>query len=290
MTKNNMDKIYIKTPAKLNVRLKVIGRRPNGYHDLVSIMAPITLFDELELEKSVSEITLTSEGFRVPNNADNLVYRAAELFLKQAGLKAGVQIKLKKGIPVAAGMGGGSSDAAATLRSLNELFSRPFSFAELSSMAVQLGADVPFFLQPRPCIARGIGEILEPIENWPEMRYVIVHPPLEISTAWVYANLKLGLTGDEDGYIRKCLKFRFSSIASILENDLEQVTIAHYPVIDSIKSHLLKAGAEGALMTGSGPTVFGLFSSLDKAQTAAHDLAAFKLGDIFVVTHWQGQM
>lgn len=282
-----MNKIRVKTPAKLNVRLKVIGRRPNGYHDLVSIMVPITLFDELELEKSDRGITLITEGFTVPNNPDNLVYRAAEVFFKRADLKAGVDIKLKKGIPVAAGMGGGSSDGAATLRSLNELFSKPFSIAELSNMAVQLGADVPFFLQPRPCIARGIGEILEPIENWPEMRYVIVHPPLEISTAWVYANLKLGLTGDEDGYIRKCLKFRFSSIASILENDLEQVTIAHYPVIDSIKSHLLKAGAEGALMTGSGPTVFGLFSSLDKAQIAAQDLAALNLGEVFIATDWE---
>lgn len=283
-----MNKIRVKTPAKLNVRLKVIGRRPDGYHDLVSIMVPITLFDELELKKSVSGITLVSEGFTVPNKPNNLVYRAAEAFLKQADLKEGVAIKLKKGIPVAAGMGGGSSDAAATLRSLNELFSMPFSFSELSCMAVQLGADVPFFLQARPSIARGIGEILDPIVNWPKMWYVIVHPPLDISTAWVYANLKLGLTGDEDGYIRKCLKFGFSSIAHVLENDLEQVTIAHYPVIDSIKNHLLKAGAEGALMTGSGPTVFGLFSSLDKAQTAGHELAALNLGEIFIATDWEG--
>jgi len=283
-----MNKIHTKTPAKLNIRLKIIGRRPDGYHELVSIMVPITLFDELEFQKKdASGITLASEGFTVPNNPSNLVYRAAEAFLKQADLKEGVVIKLKKGIPVAAGMGGGSSDAAATLRSLNELFSRPFSFSELSCMAVKLGADVPFFLQPRPSIARGIGEILEPIVNWPEMWYVIVHPSFEISTAWVYANLKLGLTDDEDGYIKKCLKFGFAPVAHVLENDLEQITIAHYPVLDSIKNHLLKAGAEGALMTGSGPTVFGLFSSLDKAQAAGHDLAAFKLGEIFIVTGWE---
>jgi 4-diphosphocytidyl-2-C-methyl-D-erythritol kinase len=171
---------------------------------------------------------------------------------------------------------------------LNDLFSFPFSLPELSRIAVRLGADVPFFLQPRPAIARGIGEILEPIENWPKLWYVIVHPPLEISTAWVYANLKLGLTADEDGYIKECLKLGFSPIAHALENDLEKVTSAHYPVIDSIKHQLLKAGAEGALMTGSGPTVFGLFSSSDKAQAVGHDLAALNLGEVFIATGWEG--
>jgi 4-diphosphocytidyl-2-C-methyl-D-erythritol kinase len=279
----------MKTPAKLNIRLKVTGRRPDGYHELISIMVPVALFDELEFEKKAAPgIRLISEGFSVPNDQKNLVFRAAEAFFNQTGFKEGVAIKLKKGIPVAAGMGGGSSDAAAALRALNDLYASPFSLLELSRLAVTLGADVPFFLQPRPAVARGIGEVLEPIPDWPEMWYVIVHPPFEISTAWVYANLKLRLTADEDGYIKKCLKFGFSPVANVLENDLEQVTAAHYPVIDSIKNHLLRAGAEGALMTGSGPTVFGLFSSLGKAQTAGHDLAALNLGEVFVVTHWQG--
>ena len=271
-------------PAKLNIGLKVTGRRPDGYHELVSIMVPVGLFDQLELELIRSRrVMLSCQGISVPNNKENLVYRAAQTFLSKTGLSQGVSVKLTKNIPVAAGLGGGSSDAASTLKALNKMWSNPLTFLELSGLAVDLGADVPFFLHTRPCIVRGIGEVLEPIEKWPKFWYVIVMPPFEVSTAWVYRNLKLKLTRKDQNYIVERLKKGPVDFVHILENDLETVTCSHYPVIDRIKAYLIEAGAKGALMSGSGPSVFGVFKTKDKALLAKKHLLSKDLGKIFVV-------
>ena len=278
----------IRAPAKLNIRLKITGRRPDGYHDLVSIMVPITLFDRLEVEvTSAPGIVLTSSGLPVPEDEGNLVYQAAQAFFSRTGLEAGASVRLTKAIPVAAGMGGGSSDAASTLLILNQAWGRPLTREDLHDLAVGLGADVPFFLHGAPALARGIGDILEPIEAWPGFWYVIITPPVPISTSWVYGNYKLRLTRDEHDSIRRRLARDPMDIRRILENDLETVTSARFPIIDSIKRSLIDAGAEGALMTGSGPSVFGVFRSSREAQAAKNELLPRNLGDLFVAADWK---
>jgi 4-diphosphocytidyl-2-C-methyl-D-erythritol kinase len=271
-------------PAKLNIRLKVTGRRPDGYHELVSIMVPVSLFDHLELEMTLrGRIRLTCQGLSIPDNEENLVYRAAQAFFSRTHRESGLSLKLTKNIPVAAGLGGGSSDAAGTLMALNDMCSNPLTSEELAELAVSLGADIPFFFKNRPCMARGIGEVLEPIEKWPGFWYVIVTPPVKVSTAWVYANLKLELTTGEYDSIITYLKSGSFDIAEILENDLETVTASHFPVIKTIKKSLMDGGAKGALMTGSGPSVFGIFESKDHALSAERHLVSRNLGNIFVV-------
>jgi len=250
-------------------------------------MVPIDLFDLLEFTVIPKGIELACDGFQVPANGSNLAYRATRSFLSRTGLQKGISMRLTKNIPVAAGMGGGSSDAAATLLFLNELWSRPLSLPDLQELAVHLGADVPFFLYCRPCLAMGIGEILEPLERWPKSWYLIVTPPLKISTSWVYGNLKLKLTAGEYSYINNRLKKEIFDISQILENDLEEVTSASFPVIETIKKALLHAGAEGAIMTGSGPSVFGVFSSYNKASSAKQYILSQNLGDVFVATDWK---
>jgi 4-diphosphocytidyl-2-C-methyl-D-erythritol kinase len=278
----------IKAPAKLNLRLKVTGRRPDGYHELVSIMVPIDFVDLLELRVLQKRgIELFCEGFRVPTDEKNLVYQAAHSFFSRTGIQQGVSIKLTKNIPVAAGLGGGSSDAAATLLTLNKIWSQPLGRSALHELAVHLGADVPFFLHCEPSLARGIGDVLDPLKKWPKFWYVIVTPPVQVSTSWVYGNLKLELTRGEYDYIVKFLRNDPIAVSAILENDLEEVTSAKFPVIDTIKKCLMNAGAEGALMTGSGPSVFGIFSSLNQALSAKQFLISQNLGDIFVASDWE---
>ena len=278
----------IKAPAKLNLRLKITGRRPDGYHELISIMIPIDLFDLLELKViRQSRIRLSCEGLPVPTDKNNLVYRAALSFLSETGIQEGLAIKLIKNIPVGAGLGGGSSDAAATLLTLNEIWSRPLSLSKLHALAAELGADVPFFLRSEPSLATGIGEILEPLKKWPKFWYVIVTPPLQVSTSWVYRNLKFELTMGEYDFIVKFLKSDPFTISAILDNDLEEVTAASFPVIETIKKSLVDAGAEGALMTGSGPSVFGVFSSQNQAISAKNLLISQNLGDVFLATNWK---
>jgi len=274
-----------KAPAKLNIRLKVTGRRSDGYHELISIMVPIDLFDLLEIDVIPKGIKLTCEGYQVPKDESNLVHRAIKTFLSQISFNKGISIKLKKNIPVAAGLGGGSSDAAATLLSLNEICSKPLTLPELEDLAIQLGADVPFFLYGKPSLVRGIGEILEPLERWPKLYYVIITPPLQVSTAWVYGNLKLELTRGEYAYILKSLENSLVTISHLLENDLEKVTSASFPIINRIKKLLVEAGAEGAIMSGSGPSVFGVFTSLDQATSAKRSLISQALGDVFIATN-----
>lgn len=280
--------LTIKTPAKLNLRLKVTGQRPDGYHDLISIMIPIDLCDVLRVKLiSQNQVRLSCEGLSVPADEENLAYRAALSFFTHTGIQKGLTIKLTKNIPVAAGLGGGSSDAAATLLALNEICRRPLSIPELHALAVELGADVPFFLESKPSLAAGIGEILEPLEKWPKFWYVIVNPPLQVATSWAYRNLKFELTRGEYDFIVKILKSDPFRVSDVLDNDLERVTAARFPIIESIKIRLMEAGAEGALMSGSGPSVFGVFSSLNQAEKARKSLISQNLGDVFVVTDWK---
>lgn len=277
------ESLEVLAPAKLNIRLKITGRRPDGYHELESIMAPVGIFDRLRLTRTRERaIRLECLGLPLPASRDNLAYRAAEAFFSRVRATAGVSIQLTKAIPVAAGLGGGSSDAAVTLMALNRLWGDRLSLPALEDLAVGLGADVPFFLRKCPCIARGIGEILEPLKAWPKFWYLVVSPAIAVSTAWAYENLKLELTTLENNSINRNLGEHPIKVAEILENDLEIVTASRFPVIDTIKNALLDAGAMGALMTGSGPSVFGIFDSKTHALRAEAELAPGGLGNMFV--------
>ncbi len=277
--------IQLKAPAKVNVRLEITGKRPDGYHNIFSIFVPVELFDDIEIrQNNKGTINFSTQGLNVPEDPTNLVYKAANSFFEKTSIKnRGIDIKLNKNIPVAAGLGGGSSDAASTLLALNEMYESPIKKEELHEIALKLGADVPFFLDAVPSIVTGIGEILEPIPNWPELWYLIITPQVEISTAWVYRNYKMELTSNEYDYIRKTLKNDDVIISNILKNDLEKVTSTSFPIISTLKRKIMDAGAEGAIMSGSGPSVFGIFLSREKAVSARDLLMSDDLRHISVV-------
>lgn len=267
-------RVKVLSPAKVNLFLQVTGKRPDGYHELLSLMCPVSLYDVLTLDFDRPEIKIFCSHPGVPPDGSNLAWRAAELFFDRAGISRGVHIFIEKQIPVAGGLGGGSSNAASVLLALNRHYGSPFDIASLSEMGLSLGADVPFFLFQRPAIATGIGEKLVPWKNFPPFRILLITFDFSVSTAMVYKNLNLGLT--------KCKKiikdvsfekYRFDP-ALHLCNDLETVTESVYPVISEAKRVLAACGAAGSLMSGSGPTVFGLFSDAEKAEDAYLSVSA----------------
>ncbi len=279
----NQAAIEILSPAKVNLFLKITGQRVDGYHELVSVFVPVALYDKLKISKSEKGLEVYCTGRELPKGQDNLINRAAISFFEKTGIRKGTKITLIKKIPISSGLGGGSSDAAATLKGLNQLWPNPLSKEDLEKLALSLGADVPFFLLQKPAIARGIGEILQPIENFPSFWYVIVSPDFMVSTAWAYERTKLELTNNGNQNILNSLKKGIFNIPDLLFNDLERVTLVKYPFLCSIKDSLIKLGALGALMTGSGPSVFGLFDSAKKAQEAGKILESYNKGHVFVV-------
>jgi len=280
----NQATIEMLAPAKLNLLLKIAGQRVDGYHELVSILVPVALYDKLTIGKIERGVKVHWSGRELPEGQNNLVDRAAASFFEKTGISKGAQISAIKRIPLASGLGGGSSDAAATLKGLNQLWENPLSNGDLEELALSLGADVPFFLLQRPAIARGIGEILELIRDFPSFWYVIVSPNLMVSTAWAYERVKLKLTNKEIQNIMNDCKKAIFNISEILSNDLERVILGKYPFLYSIKESLIKLGALGALMTGSGPSLFGLFDSAKKAHEAGKTLVRqWRKGDVFVV-------
>ena len=252
-------------PAKINLWLEVVGKRTDGYHELSSLMLPIGIYDRIELElRSGDGIGIECDVKGVPLDARNLAWRAAESYLDASGLRAGLQIRLNKSIPVGAGLGGGSADAAAVLLALNKLFDGRLSEIRMAEMARTLGADVPFFLYRRPALATGIGEKLEWVEELPLYPLVLIKPPLTVSTAWVYRSLKLTRAGSDiklGGILANPWR-----LEGVIRNDLEAVTLAEYPFVAKVKEWLLEQGAVAALMSGSGPTVFGVFRDQRRAE------------------------
>lgn len=277
------NRLSLKAPAKINLFLKVLGRRPDGYHLLETWMQKVSLYDEIELASCAGGIHLHCfGGGGIPENRDNLVCRAAELFFqatqgRRCGTDRGVTIGLTKRIPVAAGLGGGSSDAAATLLGLNELFACGCSADELIELGLRLGADVPFFLADAPAVlATGIGEILQPVAPLRGYSVLMVNPGFPVSTRWVYQSFALTKKENvskveslKDDAAEGCaLDFPVLAGSSpmVLLNDLETVTIVRYPELARLKDELLHNGASAALMSGSGPTVFGLFAEERRAE------------------------
>lgn len=260
--------LEIRVPAKINLWLEILGKRSDGYHDLSSLMLPIGVYDRMELTRLDEEvIRLDCTDPQVPSDAGNLVWKAAKRFMEAAGFGGGVQIHLEKHIPSGAGLGGGSSDAAGTLLALNRLFDAPLSPGRLHDVASLLGADVPFFLYCSPAVATGIGEILEPVEGVPDYPLVLVKPPLSVSTGWVYRSLTL--TRGESRIKLRSFQANPWRLGEFLQNDLETVTLEAYPLLKQIKRWLMDQGALGALMSGSGPTVFGVFPDGERAARVA---------------------
>ncbi|MBN2108371.1 MAG: 4-(cytidine 5'-diphospho)-2-C-methyl-D-erythritol kinase [Deltaproteobacteria bacterium] len=281
-----MESLVIKAPAKVNLCLKIIKKRPDGYHEISTIFQKIGLFDELTLEKSaVPGICLTVNNPAVPSDCTNLVYRAAELLMRRREGVWGINIKLHKRIPAGAGLGGGSSDAAAALQGLNRLFDLGLSLHDLQQHAISLGADVPFFLSPWPTAsADGIGEILQQVNLRTELWFIIVFPRFSISTAWAYATYSkdIILTNQQKNSILPNSIDDLAQVLTLLHNDFEQVVIPRHPEIAAIQKSLIQAGAEGALLSGSGSSVFGVFKNREVCDKAVVQLAKSLSGDIFM--------
>ncbi len=267
-----MDQIQLKAYGKINLGLDVIGKRPNGYHDVRMIMQTVQLFDRLQMKKvKETQIELTTNLSYVPCNEQNLVYKAVDLLKKEFQIEEGVSIQLEKHIPVAAGMAGGSSDCAAALYGMNRLFSLGLSQKQLMEYGVQLGADVPYCLMRGTALSEGIGEILTRLPSMPNCYILIAKPAISVSTKFVYENLKLQELKEKpdiDGMILALKQKDLEGIATRLSNVLETVTIPNYPVIDEIKQQMSQTGAMNSLMSGSGPTVFGIYKDLETAKNA----------------------
>lgn len=267
-----MKTVHLEAPAKVNYRLDVLRKRPDGYHELRMVMQRIDLCDSIDIALSDTPgIRVTCGRAGVPDGQGNIAWRAADMLLQLSDEKPGIDISITKRIPVAAGMGGGSSDGAAVLMGVNELLGLGLSDERLMELGVKLGADVPFFIFKKAALAEGIGERLSPIGRIPTAWLAIINPNIHVSTAWVYQNLQL--TTGRDEHIIPCFYENVADICAILSNDLESVTIRRFPVIAEIKEKLVAAGACGALMSGSGPTVFGVFEKEEGARRAAADLA-----------------
>lgn len=269
-----MTQISIAAHAKVNLILDVIGRRADGYHDLCMLMVRLSLHDRVEVALTADgKIAVDCPGLPLAAGEENIAARAARLFFAHTGSHQGAAIAIDKQIPAAAGLGGGSSDAAAVLLALNDLTGSALSRGELQGLGVRLGADVPFFLCGESAVwATGIGERLQPWRGLPPCFLVLVNPGFPVSTAWVYQNL--GLTADRPETKIPRFPAGVEALAALLRNDLESVTSARHAEIPLIKARLLESGAAGALMSGSGATVFGLFGDAVVAQRAAERLTA----------------
>lgn len=263
-----MRHLTLHCPAKVNLYLKVIGRRSDGYHDLITLMQPVTLNDELAISHAAAGIGLECDHPDLPVDERNLAVRAAMAFQAAVSRRFGVRIRLKKNIPLAAGLGGGSSDAAGVLKGLNAISGKPLTASQLHQLARRLGADVPFFLLDGPAWGRGIGDVLTPVVL-PTYCYVLVNPGYQISTAWAYSRLQPPFVAPAEA---RWDCWPEQPPAAWLHNDLEAVAMASYPDLLALKQALWQEGAEGVLMSGSGPTVFGIFADQAAASEAAERL------------------
>lgn len=271
------------SPAKVNLFLRVLRKREDGYHDILSLMQRISLCDEMSFSPRDEGIVVKCPGTTLPEDRGNIVYRAAEAILALAGGTTGVEITIHKKIPIAAGLGGGSSNAATALVTLNEMAGTDLGTEELMRMGARLGADVPFFIFGRTALASGIGDRLEAVDGIPRIWFVLVNPGFEISTREVYESLRLGLTEDSIQYTMP----RFTTVSRVAEelyNDLERVSLPLYPALSEIKERLMAHGASGSLMSGSGSTVFGIFESESDARKAEGKLREAHVGSVFVAS------
>jgi 4-diphosphocytidyl-2-C-methyl-D-erythritol kinase len=278
------------SPCKVNLLLNILGKRPDGFHELETVMHPIQVFDQLSFTRTGNSIELSCSEPSLPTDSGNLVYRAASIFLQRTNIREGVKLHIEKRIPLAAGLGGGSGDAATTLLGLNELFEAPLGYAELSELAASLGSDVPFFLQDRPALATGRGEKIQSLEAFPALRgtvFVLIHPGFGIATAWAYqqlARFPAALNG-RPGRAQKLVSLLnapdLRAAGKEFYNSLEAPALEKFPILALFQDFLGTEGAAATLMSGSGSTTFALFES----QSAA-DQAVEKFKSKFGTTSW----
>ena len=276
-----MNSIKLKAHAKINLGLDVVKKREDGYHEVRMIMQTIGLYDKLTINRTNnSSIVMTTNLHYLPTDKNNLVYKAVSLMRQEYHIEEGIYINLEKKIPVAAGMAGGSSDAATALYGMNRLFDLKLKKKDLMSLGLRLGADVPYCIMRGTALSEGIGEVLTSLPPFPACQVLIVKPGISVSTKYVYENLKLDVNTkhpDIDG-ILACIKNKdLRGAADLFGNVLETVTIKEYPIIGEIKEKMYECGAVTSLMSGSGPTVFGLFDDPKKAEKAFYQ---FKVGDL----------
>ena len=265
-----------KSPGKVNLLLNILGKRPDGFHELETVMHPVNLFDEIHFERGGTGIQLTCNEPALPVDAQNLVYRAAKAFLKLHNPRAGVRIRLQKKIPLAAGLGGGSGNAATTLLALNELFDSPLSTAKLNELATLFGSDVPFFLQNKPALATGRGEKIQPLDFFPALRgkaFLLIHPGFGIATLWAYQNLARfpaalnGRWGRAEKLVSLLQAGDLRAAGGEFYNSLEAPAFEKYPVLALFQEFLRANGALAALMSGSGSTTFAIAENRATAES-----------------------
>lgn len=275
-------KVTLTSPCKVNLLLNILGKQPDGYHLLETILQPVPVFDELRIESTDGGIELTCNHPQLPVDRGNLVYRAAELFFGAMSTPAGARIHLEKRIPLAAGLGGGSANAAVTLQGLNQVFGMPLDHVVLDGLARQLGSDVPFFLQDRPAVGTHHGEIIQPLASFPCLKGVwmlLVHPGFGVSTGWAYQALAKhpdalnGRPGRAAEMVQTLQTGSLASAAPCFYNSLEAPVLRKYPLLKLFQEFLRNNGATVAMMSGSGSTTFALF---EQSSTAELALEAFK--------------
>lgn len=282
-----MDSLTIKAYAKINLALDVVGRLPNGYHQVKMVMQTVGIYDELTLQRADSGIVLTTDSGELPTDENNLIYKAVRLMQEKYGLQEGVRIHLQKRIPIAAGMAGGSTDAAAAMKGMCKLFRLEASERELMSEAVKIGADVPYCVMGGTALAEGIGERLTALRAVPELTLLVAKPGVSVSTQEVYRRLdavELKRHPDIDGMVNAIGEGNLQGVVERLENVLEKVTIPACPVIETIKQRMLELGARSSLMSGSGPTVVGVFPDRESAERACGQIEQEKLAKQLFVT------
>lgn len=284
-----MDRLELKALGKINLGLDVLGRRENGYHDVRMVMQTVYLYDRIIMKKSKTPgIRLETNLYYLPVNENNLAYQAAQMLMDEFHIEEGVSIQLDKHIPVAAGMAGGSSNAAAVLFGMNRMFSLGLSQKELMERGVKLGADVPYCIMRGTVLAEGIGEILTPLSPMPKCYVLIAKPAISVSTKIVYEKLdshEIEDHPDIDGILAGLKAGDLKKVAGSMGNVLERVTVDAYPVIDQIKKMMIKEGALNAMMSGSGPTVFGIFEEKATARKAADAIRDARLTKQVYVTN-----
>ena len=278
--------ITLQAYAKINLSLDVVGRLENGYHLVRMIMQTIGICDELSFERTDGEIRITANDGDLPLGEDNLIYRAA-VMIRDRFHTGGVSVHLEKRIPVAAGMAGGSTDAACTLKAMNQLYDLRLSEEELRELGVKLGADVPYCIMGGTALSEGIGEVLTPIAPMSDCFLLVAKPEINVSTKYVYEQLdshEIPLHPDVDGMRRAIEDKNVRKMAKLLGNVLQTVTIERYPIVEELKQVMLEQGALGSLMSGSGPSTFGIFDDEEKAKAAAERIKALGLAKQVFVT------
>lgn len=283
-----MNSITMRAYAKINLGLDVLRKKEDGYHEVSMIMQSIYLYDTLSIRKHLDgNIRIQTNLSYLPNDHRNLVYKAAMLFRNSLGIKDGIRIDLKKHIPVAAGLAGGSSDCAATLKGLNYLFGTGLTEEELKHLGVKLGADVPYCISMGTALSEGIGEILTPLPPIPRCHILLVKPDISVSTRYVYENLKLSPSlahPDIPAMVEALKEGNLHNLTSKMDNILQTVTVHEYPIIEDIKNKMKEKGALVSLMSGSGPTVFGIYEDLKTANAAYNFFRSSRYGRVVQLT------